>query len=33
MKLLKELNIDVWTKKGWNDNSRFDPVLGIDILS
>ena len=33
VKMLRSLGIDTWTEKGWNDNSKYNPVLGIDILN
>lgn len=30
--ILRDLNIDLWKEGKWNDNSIYDPNLGIDII-
>lgn len=32
LQLLRDLNIDTWNEGKWNDNSVYDPHLGIDII-
>lgn len=30
--IMKDLDIDNWREGRWNDNSVYDPTLGIDII-